>query len=176
MALADQGRSTVCFTSVNAVVYQAVVAWVPSKDRGVAVTDDWLKRFHEGDRAIIEQIYREHFTTVSRSVALLTSAADRETAIHEIFLRLLTRPSLRASFQGGDLGAWLMAVAHNHAVDFARLRRREVPADCAAAAVASLGVESNASHVEARVMIERFRSEVLPQKWQACSRPASSGS
>jgi RNA polymerase sigma-70 factor (ECF subfamily) len=105
---------------------------------------------------------------VSRSVALLTSAADRETAIHEIFLRLLTRPSLRASFQGGDLGAWLMAVAHNHAVDFARLRRREVPADCAgaAAAAAGLGVESDASHVEARIMVERFRSEVLPQKWQ----------
>jgi RNA polymerase sigma-70 factor (ECF subfamily) len=152
---------------VNALVYQAVVAGAPSKDRGVAVTDDWLSRFHQGDRAIIAQIYREHFTTVNRSVALLASAADRETAIHEIFLRLLTRPSLRASFQGGDLAAWLAVVAHNHAIDCARSRRREVPADCAEAAVASPRVESSAAHVEARIMVERFRSEVLPQKWQA---------
>ena len=155
---------------MNAVVYQAVVTWSPTKDRDIAVTpDDWLRRFHEGDRAIIEQIYREHFTSVQRAVALLTSAADRETAIHEIFLRLLTRPTLRASFQGGDFAAWLAVVAHNHAIDCARQRRREVPADCAAAAgagdVAGV-VEADAARVEARIMVERFRAEVLPKKWQ----------
>jgi RNA polymerase sigma-70 factor (ECF subfamily) len=152
-----------CFTTVDAVVYQAVVAWSPSKDCGVAVRpDDWLRRFHDGDRSIIEQIYREHFTSVSRAVALLSSAADRETAIHEIFLRLLTRPALRGAFLGGDFGAWLGVVAHNHAIDCARQRRREVPADCAAHPL----VDGSATHVEARIMVERFRAEVLPPKWR----------
>jgi RNA polymerase sigma-70 factor, ECF subfamily len=153
---------------VNAVVYQAVVTWSPTKYPGVAVTpDDWLRRFHEGDRTIIETIYRENFTSVDRAVALLTSAADRETAIHEIFLRLLTRATLRASFQGGDFAAWLSVVAHNHAIDCSRQRRREVPADCAAAAGATPLVDSHASRVEARLMVERFRAEVLPKKWIA---------
>ena len=152
---------------MNAVVYQAVVAWSPTKDCGVVESgDDWLHRFHEGDRAIIERIYREQFTSVARAVALLASAADRESAIHEIFLRLLTRPALRTSFQGGDFAAWLGVVAHNHAIDCARQRRREVPADCAAAANVQPLVESNATRVEARIMVERFRAEALPQKWQ----------
>jgi RNA polymerase sigma-70 factor (ECF subfamily) len=126
---------------------------------------DWLDRFHRGDRAIIEAIYRTHFTQVSRAVGALSGAADRETAIHEIFLRLLSQASLRASFQGGDLGAWLSVVAHNHAVDRARRRCRELPEDSPEARDAA-PVGSSAAALEARIMVERFRSEVLPAKWR----------
>jgi RNA polymerase sigma-70 factor, ECF subfamily len=125
----------------------------------------WLYRFHCGDRTIIEEIYRKNFTNVSRAVAVLASAADRETAIHEIFLRLLSQESLRRSFRGGDLGNWLSVVAHNHAVDRVRRRGREIP-ESSPAAMQNPCVESSAAAIEARIMVERFRREVLPDKWR----------
>jgi RNA polymerase sigma-70 factor (ECF subfamily) len=121
-----------------------------------------LGRFHQGDRAILEQIYRERFETVERAVEML-EAGDRETVIHEVFFRLLTREPLRASFRGGDLGAWLAVVSRNHAIDHLRRRNREVPLEAALPpGGADTGAEAGA---EARVLVERFRKEVLPPKW-----------
>lgn len=132
---------------------------------GVASTrSDWLRRFHDGDRKIIEGIYREHFTTVSRAVGTTAGPADRETVIHEIFLRLLSQPFLRCSFQGGDLAAWLSVVSRNHAMDCARRRRREVPASATAAADRPCP-DSGEAGIEARLLIERFRREALPPCW-----------
>jgi RNA polymerase sigma-70 factor (ECF subfamily) len=150
---------------LNGVLYAAEAQGPETKGMGVAdARSDWLRRFHEGDRAIIEGIYREHFATVSRAVGAMTGPADRETLIHEIFLRLLSQPPLRCSFRGGDLAAWLTVVSRNHAIDGARHRRLEVPAS-AAAAKDHAGPDSGESGIEARLLIERFRRETLPPRW-----------
>lgn len=131
-----------------------------------ADTSLWLRRFQAGDREILEQVYRQHFGTVARAVRLLP-AADQETAIHEVFLRLLTQPALRQSFHEGDLGAWLAVVARNHAIDWARRRSREISAGNSADLPATDTGDSGEAGTHARVLIERFRREVLPAKWAA---------
>jgi RNA polymerase sigma-70 factor (ECF subfamily) len=125
----------------------------------------WLRRFQEGDRAVIEEVYRQHFMTVARAVGLLLEPADKETAIHEVFLRLLTQPALRSSFREGDLGAWLAVVARNHAIDCARRRSRELPAGSGADLRGGEIGDSGESGTVARMLIDRFRREVLPPKW-----------
>jgi RNA polymerase sigma-70 factor (ECF subfamily) len=139
----------------------------PQREEPALASSAWLRRFYDGDRAVIEEIYREHFDTVSRAAGLL-SPADRETAIHEVFLRLLTQASLRASFRGGTFVAWLTVVARNHAVDCLRRRNREVPAGAPPAAANEVGDATAAeTRLQARVLVQRFRQEVLPPKWAA---------
>jgi RNA polymerase sigma-70 factor (ECF subfamily) len=125
----------------------------------------WLRRFHDGDRKVIEELYREHFGTVGRAVGPVLGAADRETVVHEIFLRLLTQPALRTSFRDGDLGAWLTVIARNHAIDFTRRRNREILAGTAVEVPASGAADSGEAGAHARVLVERFRKDVLPPKW-----------
>jgi RNA polymerase sigma-70 factor (ECF subfamily) len=154
---------------VGAVVYQPVALWPAITDSTAsAERSDWLCRFHDGDRAIIEEIYRRHFDAVGRAVASLLNVADREAAIQEIFLRLLTRPALRSSFQGGDLGAWLTVVVRNHAIDCARHRSREVQVDAdAPASDGALSRDRSHDGLEAKLAVDRFRREALPAKWAA---------
>jgi RNA polymerase sigma-70 factor (ECF subfamily) len=127
--------------------------------------NDWLARFHAGDRAVLEECYREHFGTVGRAIGRMASEADRETLIHEVFFRLLESPSLRQGFRGGSLGAWLATIARHHAIDFIRHHRRERLS----------GVETEPQFVdlsskleqkaEARLLIQQFRREHLPKQW-----------
>src|SRR5438270_734206 len=93
---------------------------VPSAD------DPWLKLFHAGDRKVLEVCYREHFGTVERAMGTVLGSADRETAIHELWARLLDGAVLRRAFQGGAFGSWLAVVARNHALDMRRRITREV--------------------------------------------------
>jgi RNA polymerase sigma-70 factor (ECF subfamily) len=132
----------------------------------VADPDDWLRRFHEGERATIEHVYRDHFDTVGRAVGPLLGRADKETVIQEVFFRVITQAALRASFRGGDLGAWLAVVARNHAIDYLRRRNRETPAGTTLPAELPTG-RSWEADAEARLLVERFRAEVLPPKWAA---------
>jgi RNA polymerase sigma-70 factor (ECF subfamily) len=129
-----------------------------------ADTSPWVRRFQAGDRAVLEEVYREHFGTVARAVSMLPPA-DQETAIHEVFLRLLTQPALRQSFRDGNLGAWLAVVARNHAIDWARRSRREISAGGSADLRAAGAGDSGEAGTHARVLVERFRREVLPAKW-----------
>jgi RNA polymerase sigma-70 factor (ECF subfamily) len=142
-----------------------VMLRLSSEGEGDGAEAAWLRRFHEGDRDLIEQLYREHFETVARAAALLVPA-DRETVIHEVFLRLLTQAPLRASFRGGAFGAWLTVVSRNHALDCLRRRNREIPTGVRPPAG---GEESAAteSSLQARLLVDRFRKEILPAKWSA---------
>lgn len=125
---------------------------------------EWLDRFHAGERPVIEEVYRTHFRTVDGAVGAVMSGADRETATHEVFFRLINNDGLRRSFKGGDLGAWLAVVSRNHAIDYVRRRNRESPVgiDLGASAAHSTAVGDGA---EARLLIERFQREILPPAW-----------
>lgn len=126
---------------------------------------DWLARFHAGERLVVDEVYRGQVDTVDRAVAGVLSGADRETAVHEVFFKLMSAPTFRSAFKGGDLGAWLVVVARNHAIDYARRRNRETPAGLQIASTAS-PPEALARQMEARFLLSRFCSEVLPPKWR----------
>ncbi len=59
----------------------------------------WLAAFHDGDRAVLEQCYREHYGTVVAAVRRILGEADAETVTHEVFFRLLSTSSARESHE-----------------------------------------------------------------------------
>lgn len=129
--------------------------------------DPWLRSFHAGESSCLEQSYRDQFDAVYRAVGQVLSGADRETVVHEVFFRLLNDESLRRAFGGGSFAAWLRVVARNQAIDHARRRRLEV--DLAHRALES-GPPSTDDRLEQRIdarrLLERFESEVLPPQWR----------
>ncbi|XXF76268.1 sigma-70 family RNA polymerase sigma factor [Myxococcaceae bacterium GXIMD 01537] len=128
----------------------------------------WLERFHAGEPSVLEKCYREHFDTVMRAVGATLSGADQETVVHEVFLRLISQPAVRRSFQGGSFAAWLSTVSRNLAVDSVRARQREGTAlgrfasDSHDSAPAPSPLEGK---LEARRLVEKFRRERLPPQW-----------
>ena len=128
----------------------------------------WLESFHRGDRSALEEAYRHNVKAVIDEASRLLRSADAETVAHEVFFRVLSDERMRRGFLGGSLGAWLRVVARRAAIDLLRRRRREdgpldddrfhdYPAD------------PTREHEErdARVMVDRFRAEVLPDKYKA---------
>jgi RNA polymerase sigma-70 factor (ECF subfamily) len=132
-------------------------------------SDAWLSRFHEGDRAILTECYRECFARVAEAAGQVLASVDAETVTHEVFYRMLSDADFRAGFRGGSLPAWLAQVARNAAIDVHRRRRREAPES----AIDSLGDAAEVDparfdeEVEAKMLVERFRRERLPEKWAA---------
>jgi len=90
-------------------------------------------------------------------------SADRETAIHELWARLLEGEGLRRAFQGGAFSSWLAVVARNHALDVRRRITREVPGGQADAD--AWQTESWEEAVQARLLVDRFRRDLLPPEW-----------
>jgi RNA polymerase sigma-70 factor (ECF subfamily) len=129
--------------------------------------EGWLADFHAGDRATLERCYRDHHHAVIRAVARFLEAADAETVTHEVFYRLLHNARLRDNFQGGAFEAWITQVATNLARDHLRRYRREQPeptdADTHDPAAPPGGM---AEEVEAKMLIDRFRRELLPAEWE----------
>jgi RNA polymerase sigma-70 factor, ECF subfamily len=129
--------------------------------------DAWLRAFHAGEPSCLEQSYRDQFDAVYRTVGQVLSGADRETIVHEVFFRLLNDGSLRRGFGGGSFSAWLHVVARNQAIDHARRRKLEVE-------FVARSLESDQSttddrfeqRIDARRILERFESEVLPSRWR----------
>jgi RNA polymerase sigma-70 factor (ECF subfamily) len=132
------------------------------------VTDGgtWLDRFHRGERKVLEQIYQQQFERIDTAVGTVLTGADRETVVHEVFLRLLRDDPFRRLFRGGDVGAWLAVVARNQAIDYSRRRNREAPAGINLGNTLASGDEL-ARSAEARLLIERFLRDVLPPAWMA---------
>jgi len=127
---------------------------------------DWLEEFHRGTRHVMRQVYADHFVTVERAVGKVLQGADKETAIHEVFLRLLTEADLRATFRGGSLRAWISTISRNYAIDYWRRQQRERPAGTAQDLLEHVAEPTRLdAKVEARVMIARFR-DVVPEKWR----------
>jgi RNA polymerase sigma-70 factor (ECF subfamily) len=125
--------------------------------------ENWLDDFYSGSRSALERCYREHFDTVSNAVGRVLRGADQETVIHEVFLRLISDESLRRNFAGGSMRSWLTTVARNHAIDYRRRLSHEQSLVGTHEIVDATDRFSAAA--EARLIVERFRSEVLPAKW-----------
>src|SRR5579859_6818704 len=122
-----------------------------------------LAGFHDGDRKALEQCYRDHYETVASAAARILPQVDAETVTHEVFYRLLTNAAMRSSFAGGDLGAWLARVATNRAIDYLRRYARETPF---AEGALERPPQTESEDLSARRMVERFRREKLPKKWE----------
>ncbi len=130
---------------------------------------DWLAEFHEGSRQVLGEFYREHFRTVDQAVGRHLTGPDRETVVHEVFCRLISMPELRRAFRGGSAAAWIATVAKNQAIDFRRRQRREVVSDEPERIVETTGAEFAEPEIvdaEARLLMERFCRDVLPDKWR----------
>jgi RNA polymerase sigma-70 factor (ECF subfamily) len=123
----------------------------------------WLGAFHEGDARVMERCYREHFATVARAVSRISSDADRETLIHEVFSRLLANEAVRRGFRGGDFAAWLGTLARNQAIDYQRRVAREIALSAEHHQEAGPAVQEAA---DAHLLIERFRRDCLPEAWR----------
>jgi RNA polymerase sigma-70 factor (ECF subfamily) len=127
----------------------------------------WLERFHAGERDALEQCYREFFQTVQASVGRVLRGADMETVIHDVFYKLLSDERARRGFSGGSFGAWISRVARNQAIDYVRRHSREQTVDPRAAERMDGGWSDDLeARVEARRIVERFRAEGLPAKWE----------
>ena len=131
-----------------------------------AQADGWLEKFHAGEADVLEECYREQYEVVDGAVGRLLRGADRETVVHEVFYRVVCDPQFRQAFRGGSLGAWLATVARNLATDHLRAqqRHRAVPLD-EAGELPEPEADGGAQAAEARMLIDRFRAEVLPAKW-----------
>ena len=133
--------------------------------------EEWLADFHAGNRAVLERCYRERYRAVVRAITRFLRGADAETVTHEVFYRLLSNARFRQSFQGGSLDAWLTQVATNAARDLLRRQKREQPEEAGRDAQAGeqAGGDGETStfveEVDAKIFVERFRSERLPPEW-----------
>ena len=86
--------------------------------------------------------------------------------MHEVFLRLMNDGGFQREACGASLPGWLATVARNHAIDYQRRRRFERPtATDPELPDARLDAERFERRAEARLLIERFRTEQLPAKW-----------
>ncbi|MBS2011678.1 MAG: RNA polymerase sigma factor [Deltaproteobacteria bacterium] len=131
----------------------------------------FVERFHAGDRDTLAVCYRDHHRDVLAAATKVLGAVDAETVTHEVFYRLLTDATMRASFRGGDLGAWLSRVVRNRAIDYRRRHAREAPLSESSAegdlehlADGSARADADGESV-ASMVIERFVKERLPPKW-----------
>jgi RNA polymerase sigma-70 factor (ECF subfamily) len=125
----------------------------------------WLGEFHQGAPRVLGELYRRSFGGMLAALTPLLGRADSETVIHEVFFRLLTQASLRQAFRGGRIDPWLGTVARNHALDYLRRARREVPSGAELAALDTRVPASWEADTQARLLVEQFRREVLPAKW-----------
>jgi RNA polymerase sigma-70 factor, ECF subfamily len=125
-----------------------------------------LAAFHAGDRSTLERCYRDHYATVAAAARRILRPVDAETVTHEVFHRLLASAEMRATFRGGELGAWLARVTTNRAIDHKRKYAREEP--LSPALPAEEGTQNDETNrLSAQLVIERFRRERLPPKWEA---------
>jgi RNA polymerase sigma-70 factor, ECF subfamily len=82
-----------------------------------------LARIGQGDEAAMENIFQRYSGPVySVALRVLHDPGQAEDVLQEVFLQLWRKPE--AFLQGrGSLGAWLVVVARNRAIDLIRRRK-----------------------------------------------------
>lgn len=121
---------------------------------------DWQARFLRGDKDVIEDIYKRTFDQIRQAAGgVLRDAADRDAVVHDVFVDLLADRSLRESHRGGEIGAWLAAIARHRALDFVRRQRRLT--DLSAVAEGPTAADPLS---ELRDELRRFGARLNPQR------------
>ena len=112
-----------------------------------------LARMGNGDENAMEDIFRRYSGAVySVALRVLHDTGQAEDVMQEIFLQLWRKPG--AFVQGrGSLGAWLVVVARNRAID---LLRRRKPSDSVDDVVLASPINV-ADEAERNTMMEKVR-------------------
>jgi RNA polymerase sigma-70 factor (ECF subfamily) len=112
-----------------------------------------LTRMGQGDENAMEDIFRRYSGAVySVAFRVLHDTGQAEDVMQEIFLQLWRKPA--AFVQGrGSLGAWLVVVARNRAID---LLRRRKPSDSVDDVVLASPINV-ADEAERNTMMEKVR-------------------
>jgi RNA polymerase sigma-70 factor (ECF subfamily) len=126
---------------------------------------DWKAGFYAGKRALMAELYRNYFATVKVAASRVLTGADRDTVVHEVFLRLLSSEDLRRSYHSGAFERWLFTVARHHAIDYARRRARETPHGLVPES--SSGNHEIEQKLDAHYLIQKFREQILPAEWRS---------
>ena len=131
-----------------------------------SIDDDLARaRFHAGERDFIGLLYRETYETVDATVGRVLRGADRDTVVHDLYFRLLSKPELRRNFSGGSMRSWLATLAHNLAVDFWRRHRRETNLeDRDTPPLVDPVSRLMEERAELNLFVERFRRDGLPEE------------
>ncbi len=113
-----------------------------------------LARVDDGDEHAMTEVFRRYGTAVySVALRVLHDTGQAEDVMQEIFLQLWRKP--KAFEQGrGSLGAWLVVVARNRAID--ALRKRKPTDSVDDVVLASPG--NLASEAERNSMMEKVRA------------------
>ena len=109
---------------------------------------------------MMESVYRTTFEGVRRAAGrILREPADCDSIVQQVYADLVGNRKLRETYGGGDLGAWLGAIARHRALDFARRERRLTDLDAAGEPAAVTD-----PLVEFRQDLARFARTLDPQR------------
>jgi RNA polymerase sigma-70 factor (ECF subfamily) len=113
-----------------------------------------LSRVGQGDENAMERVFRRYSGPVySVALRVLRDSGQAEDVMQEIFLKLWRNPAVFVQ-QRGSLGAWLMIVTRNRAIDL--LRRRKLTDSVDDVVLAS--PVNVANEAERNAMMEKVRS------------------
>ncbi|HEX6496626.1 MAG TPA: sigma-70 family RNA polymerase sigma factor [Acidobacteriaceae bacterium] len=121
-----------------------------------------LARMGQGDESAMEEVFRRYSGVVySVALRILRDSGQAEDVMQEIFLQLWRKPAAFVQ-QRGALGAWLMVLTRNRAID--QLRRRKLT-DSVDDVVLSSPINV-ADEAERNTMMQKVRSVLakLPQE------------
>jgi RNA polymerase sigma-70 factor, ECF subfamily len=112
-----------------------------------------LTRIGQRDENAMEEIFRRYSGPVySVALRVLHDTGQAEDVLQEVFLQLLRNPTAFVQDRG-SLGAWLVVVARNRAID---LLRRRKPSDSVEDVILASSVNV-ADEAERNIMMEKVR-------------------
>ena len=118
----------------------------------------------------MESVYRDTFEGVRRAAGrILREPADCDSIVQQVYADLVGSKKLRETYAGGDLGAWIGAIARHRALDFARRERRLTGLEAAGEPMAAADPLADFRHELARFAetLDPQRREVLELRFLA---------
>ncbi|OGV60103.1 MAG: hypothetical protein A2498_02155 [Lentisphaerae bacterium RIFOXYC12_FULL_60_16] len=87
---------------------------------------DWAA-YRDGEEAALERLIERHRGPLfGYLVNMCRNTADAEELFQDVWLKVIRKPE---AFRGGNLGGWLMRVAHNLVIDRSRKRTPDLTLD-----------------------------------------------
>lgn len=135
-------------------------------ENGSADDTDMLARIGQRDESAMEALFRRYSGPVySVALRVLHDSGQAEDVMQEVFLQLWRNPAAFVQDRG-SLGAWLVVIARNRAIDLLRRRR---PADSVEDVVlaSSVNVFSEAERNTMMDKVRRVLDELPPEQRKA---------